>query len=177
MRGGFGIFYDSYEGREIDDSADIYPYSVRNNLVTTTNATAPKLSNNMFPSYGTLTPFPASTLTFIAVIESENPLDPYVQSWTLSAERELANATTVELNYVGTKSTHLLDRHNIAQPYQVPAASVPFCDATRACANSWVSVDSKVPFARSIAAGCSISSAGRSRMRPMRWRMLIEMFL
>ncbi len=31
VRGGYGIFYDFYEGREIDDSADIYPYSVRNN--------------------------------------------------------------------------------------------------------------------------------------------------
>ncbi len=27
VRGGYGIFFDSYEGREIDDSADIYPYS------------------------------------------------------------------------------------------------------------------------------------------------------
>ena len=33
VRGGYGIFFDSFEGREIDDSADIYPYSsVRNNL-------------------------------------------------------------------------------------------------------------------------------------------------
>ena len=45
----------------------------------------PKLSNNMFPVYDTLGPFPASTLTFLAVIESENPLNPYVQSWTLAS--------------------------------------------------------------------------------------------
>ena len=30
VRGGYGIFYDSAEGREIDNSADIYPYSIRN---------------------------------------------------------------------------------------------------------------------------------------------------
>jgi len=84
---GYGIFYDSYEGREIDDSADIYPYSIRNNLSPTTVSGVPKLSNQLFPSYSTLGPFPESTLSFIAVIESENPLNPYVQSYTLSVER------------------------------------------------------------------------------------------
>lgn len=127
VRGGYGIFYDSAEGREIDDSADIYPYSIRNNLNVTTNASAPKLSNDMFPSYSTLGPFPPSTLTFIAVIESENPLNPYVQSWTASVERELARNTTLEVNYIGTHAVHLLDRRNIAQPYAIPTASLAFC--------------------------------------------------
>jgi Carboxypeptidase regulatory-like domain len=127
VRGGYGIFFDSAEGREIDDSADIYPYSIRNSLTPTTNATAPKLTNNMFPVYATLGPFPASTLTFIAVIESENPLNPYVQSWTGSVQRELARNETIEVNYVGTHAVHLLDRRNIAQPYAVPTASLAFC--------------------------------------------------
>ena len=118
VRTGFGIFYTSYEGREIDDSADIFPYSVRNNLNPTTQNGSPdtyKLGNNLLPSYSTLQPFPESTLSFIAVIESENPLNPYVESWTLSVERELAKNTTLEINYVGTKGTHLLNRHDIAQ--------------------------------------------------------------
>ena len=127
LRGGYGIFYDSAEGREIDDSADIYPYSIRNSLNVTTNAGVPKLSNNMFPAYSTLGAFPASTLTFIAVIESENPLNPYVQSWTGSVQRELAPNTTLEVNYIGTHAVHLLDRRNIAQPFPIPAASVAFC--------------------------------------------------
>jgi hypothetical protein len=124
VRGGYGIFYDSAEGREIDDSADIYPYSIRNSLNPTTNPTAPKLSNNMFPSYSTLGPFPASTLTFLAVIESENPLNPYVQSWTASVQRELAANTTLEVNYIGTHAVHLLARRNIAQPFAIPDASL-----------------------------------------------------
>ena len=32
IRGGWGIFYDSAEGREIDGAADIYPYVSRSNL-------------------------------------------------------------------------------------------------------------------------------------------------
>ena len=42
-------------------------------------------------------------------------------------ERELARNTTLEVNYIGTKSTHLLDRRNIAQPTGIPSASLAFC--------------------------------------------------
>ena len=127
VRAGYGIFYDSAEGREIDDSADIYPYSVRNSLNPTTNASAPKLSNNMFPSFAALGPFPASTLTFLAVIESPNPLNPYVQSWTAGVQREVFRNTTLEVNYIGTHAVHLLDRRNIAQPSAIPSDSLAFC--------------------------------------------------
>jgi len=126
-RGGYGIFYDSYEGREIDDSADIYPYSIRNSLTPNNDSTLPKLSNSLFPSYSKLDRFPLSTLSFIAVIESENPLNPYVQSWTASVEREIAKNTTLEVNYIGTHAVHLLNRHDIAQPYALSTADQPFC--------------------------------------------------
>lgn len=134
VRGGYGIFFTSYEGREIDDSADIYPYSIRNNLNPTTQngLDTYKLSNSLFPSFSTLGPFPESSLSFIAVIESENPLDPYVQTWTLSVERELARNTTLEVNYVGTKGTHLLDRHMIAQQKDIPADSLSLCQQQNA---------------------------------------------
>ncbi|HEY1901472.1 MAG TPA: carboxypeptidase-like regulatory domain-containing protein [Terracidiphilus sp.] len=129
LRTGYGIFYTSYEGREIDDSADIYPYSVRLNLNPTTQNSLDtiKLGNNLLPSFSALGPFPESSLSFIAVIESEDPLNPYVQSWTLSVERELAKNTTLEINYVGTHGTHLLNRHNIAQQLDIPAANVGLC--------------------------------------------------
>jgi hypothetical protein len=140
VRGGYGIFFDSFEGREIDDSADIYPYSVRNSLSPNTQAGVPKNTNQLFPAYSTLTPFPESTLSFIAVIESENPLDPYVQSWTLSLEREVAKNTTLEVNYIGTHSVHLLDRHNIAQPYQIPQSSQAFCQAQDPVTGSYLNI-------------------------------------
>ncbi len=137
VRGGYGIFFTSYEGREIDDSADIYPYSVRLNLNPTTQNSLDtiKLGNNLLPSFSALGPFPESSLSFIAVIESEDPLDPYVQSWTLSVERELAKNTTLEVNYVGTKGTHLLNRHNIAQQLDIPAASLALCQQQDSAGN------------------------------------------
>jgi hypothetical protein len=154
VRGGYGVFFTSYEGREIDDSADIYPYSIRNNLNPTTQNSLDtyKLSNSLFPSYTTLGPFPESTLSFIAVIESENPLNPYVQTWTMSVERQLARNTTLEVFYVGNKGTHLLDRHDIAQQKDIPAASLGLCQQQDSNGNYFNAFGPKA------IAPCSISS-------------------
>ena len=129
VRGGYGIFWDSAEGREIDNSGDIYPYAIRNSLNPTQSPGVTKFTNNLFPSYSTIQPFPASTLSFIAVIQSEDPRNPSIQSRTLSIQHELARNTTLEVNYIGTKGAHLLDRRNIAQPYGIPASDLPFCQA------------------------------------------------
>jgi len=154
IRGGYGIFFTSYEGREIDDSADIFPYSVRLNLNPSTQngVDTTKLGNNLLPSYTTLGPFPESTLSFIAVIESEDPLNPYVQSWTLSVERELARNTTLEVNYVGTHGTHLLNRHDIAQQLDIPAASLSFCQEQDSAGNYFNAVGATA------VAPCSVAS-------------------
>lgn len=138
IRGGYGIFWDSSEGREIDNSGDIYPYSIRSSLSPTSNPAAPKFGNQLFPTYSTLGAFPASSLTFLAVIESDNPLNPYVQQRTLSIQRELTRSTTAEINYIGTNAIHLLDRRDIAQPNAISAANLPFCqtdptDTTHNC--------------------------------------------
>jgi hypothetical protein len=129
VRGGYGVFWDSSEGREIDDSGDLYPYSIRTNLSPTGNPAAPKLQNDLFPSYGALGPIDPKSLTFLAVIQSEDPLNPYVQQWSLSVQRQLDRSSTLEVNYIGTKATHLLDRRNIAQPNGISAADLPFCQA------------------------------------------------
>jgi hypothetical protein len=129
VRAGYGIFWDSSEGREIDDSGDLYPYAVRQSLSPGSNANVPKSTDQLFPSFTTLGPIDPNSLTFLAVIESDNPLNPYVQQWTLSVQRELARNTTLEVNYIGTKGVHLLNRRNIAQSLEIPAADLPFCQA------------------------------------------------
>jgi hypothetical protein len=50
-------------------------------------------------------------------------------------ERELTRSTTVEVNYIGTHSLHLLNRHDIAQPYALAAADQPFCQHKDASGN------------------------------------------
>ena len=128
LRGGYGIFFDSAETREIDDSGDIYPFVVRASPNPNVDATLPKLTDSMFP------PVPLHQVTpaldgsqFFAVIISEFPKNPYVQQWSLSVQRELAKNTTLEVNYVGNKGTHLLNRTNYGQglPPVNPAACDP----------------------------------------------------
>src|SRR5438132_1908039 len=119
IRGGYGIFFDSSEGREIDDSGDIYPYAVRAAVTPATQAVAssPKLSDQIFIPNNTIPRVTPAQSSFIAVIISENPKNPYVQQWTLSVQREIFKNTTLEVNYLGNKGTHLLTRNNIAQAF------------------------------------------------------------
>ena len=119
IRAGYGIFFDSSEGREIDDSGDIYPYEVRAALNPTVQpvATAPKQTNQIFIPATTLAPVTPALNTFIAVIISETPKNPYVQQWDFSVQRQVNKNTTVEVDYTGTKGIHLLSRNNIAQAF------------------------------------------------------------
>jgi len=127
VRGGYGIFFDSAETREIDDSGDIYPFVVRASPNPTTDPTLPKLTDNMFPPVTLHQVSPAQDGSqFFAVIISEYPRNPYVQEWSLSVQRELARNTTLEVNYVGNKGTHLLNRTNIGQG--LPPANPAACD-------------------------------------------------
>ncbi|MGD1081162.1 MAG: TonB-dependent receptor [Candidatus Sulfotelmatobacter sp.] len=127
VRGGYGIFFDSAETGEIDDSGAIYPFEVRASPNPTVQPTVPKLTDNMFPVVSLHQVTPAiDGSQFFAVIISEFPHNPYVQEWSLSVQRELARNTTLEVNYVGNKGTHLLNRAQINQG--LPPTNPAFCD-------------------------------------------------
>ena len=120
VRGGYGVFWDSYEGREIDGSADIYPYVSRGNYIQTADQTTGlKTTNELFPSFADLGPATPAANTFLAVSMSPDPKNPYVQQWSVGVQREVFRSTIFEVNYIGTKGSNLLMRRNIAQalPY------------------------------------------------------------
>src|SRR5438132_13016942 len=56
IRGGYGIFFDSSEGREIDDSGDSYPYAGCAVVTPATQplASAPKLADQIFQTNNTI---------------------------------------------------------------------------------------------------------------------------
>ncbi|HKX33236.1 MAG TPA: carboxypeptidase regulatory-like domain-containing protein [Blastocatellia bacterium] len=117
IRGGYGLFYDSAEGREIDGSADIYPYVSRGDYKQSITSPSLQTTDALFPVFtGPVTP---AANSFIAVISSATPEYPYVQQWSLSVQREIFKDTTLEVNYIGNKGTHLLMRRNIAQSMPV----------------------------------------------------------
>lgn len=130
VRGGYGIFWDGIEGREIDGSADIYPYVSHLNLQQVAGQTTYETTDQLFPNFTSISPITGGANgpnSFIDAIISERPKNPYMQQWTLSVQRELARNTTLEINYVGNKGTHLLSRNNINQA--VPMTDPAFCAA------------------------------------------------
>jgi outer membrane receptor protein involved in Fe transport len=120
IRGGYGIFYDSAETREIDGAAGVYPYVSRGNYTQTLNQTTPlQTTDQLFPSFTSLGPARPAFNTFLAVNQSPEPRNPMVQQWSLGVQRQLSQSTTAELNYVGAHGSNLLMRINVAQalPY------------------------------------------------------------
>ena len=84
IRGGYGIFYDSAELREIDGAAGVYPYVSRNTYSQTLGQTAPlRTTDQLFPSFtsgGVATP---AANSFLAVSQSPEPRNPQVHQWSL----------------------------------------------------------------------------------------------
>jgi hypothetical protein len=128
VRGGYGVFFDSAENREIDGSADIFPYVSRGNYIQSLGQTNIITTDGLFPDFASAKVATPAANSFLAVVISPEPRNPYVQQWSLGAQRSLTQKTTIELNYIGTKGTHLLMRRNIAQAR--PPANPAICAAT-----------------------------------------------
>ena len=116
VRGGYGLFYDSAEGRELDGAADVYPYVSRGNYVQSLGQPTPlSTTDQLYPSFrlaGVATP---AANTFLAVSASPRPRNPRVHQWSLGVQKQLPRSTIVELNYVGSHGANLLMRQNVAQ--------------------------------------------------------------
>ncbi|MBI4910646.1 MAG: TonB-dependent receptor [Acidobacteria bacterium] len=119
VRGGFGVFFDSAEGREIDGASDIYPYVSRLSTNQTLGQANPLTTNQMFPPVSFSGAVNPATNSFLAVSMSPQPRNPYVQQWSFGIQRALTGDTTIEVNYIGNKGTNLLTRRQINQAFQV----------------------------------------------------------
>ncbi len=128
VRAGGGIFWDGMEGREMDDSGDLYPYITRQQLSQGSGLSSYQTTNQLWGNYWTPAPAVPADNTFIAVIISDHPKNPFVTQWTASVERELARNTTFEVNYIGNKGSNLLARQNINQA--LPPVNGPACYAS-----------------------------------------------
>jgi hypothetical protein len=127
IRGGYGVFFDSAEGREIDGAADVYPYVSRGNYIQSVGQPTPlQTTDSLFPSFAAPGVATAAANTFLAVSQSPEPRNPYMQQWSIGVQRGLFTSTTIEFNYLGTHGSNLLMRRNIAQafPYD-PANPLP----------------------------------------------------
>jgi hypothetical protein len=117
FRAGYGIYYTLFEriGSE-DELAENPPFLINKELVSNT---APVLTPSVgFPS-NFLDPstvnFSNLTAYHIRSIPVSDP-EPYVQQWSAGIQRLIGQAWAAEVDYVGTKSTHLDVIRNYNQP-------------------------------------------------------------
>lgn len=124
IRGGYGIYYSLFERIGSEDQLALNPPFLINKTLAS-NAT-PVLT----PEVGFPTNFlDPSTINFNALqafhIRAISPKDPtpMIQQWSLGVQRQFGASWFAELNYVGTRSTHLDVLSDFNQPTIVNGAS------------------------------------------------------
>jgi hypothetical protein len=124
FRGGYGIYYSLFERIGSEDQMALNPPFLINK--TLASNTTPVLTPEIGFPRNFLDP---STINFNNLtafhIRAMNPQDPspMVQQWSFGLQREIGNAWLAELNYVGTRSTHLDTLSDFNQPLIVNDAS------------------------------------------------------
>jgi outer membrane receptor protein involved in Fe transport len=114
VRGGYGIFYGSSSLYRLDEYSDTFPYSITQTFsISSSDPTLVTLSK----------PFPVARQSVSGVTStygqpSTSPKSQYIQSWSLTVERELAHSIVLEIAYAGSKGTHLQRRYDINQAYR-----------------------------------------------------------
>jgi hypothetical protein len=109
LRAAYGIHYDQSAlapGEGLYFSAPYYNFNLYYPIPGLVNLSL----SNPFPS-GFPLPYPGSAIAF-----QPNLSTPYVQQWNFGVQRQLGKPRVLEIAYVGSKGTHLIDSRNINQP-------------------------------------------------------------
>jgi hypothetical protein len=101
LRGGYGVFYDSFFTNIVDNTASASP----NTLGGTLLAGAGRGLSNPFGQISAITAA-ANSKTTITSVDS-NLRNPMSQQWNLNVQRELPSHIVAEVAYVGTRGEHL----------------------------------------------------------------------
>jgi hypothetical protein len=117
IRGGYGIYYSLFERIGSEDQLALNPPFLINKTLASnkTPVLTPEVgfpANFLDPTtidFGNLTSY------HIRSMNSNDPT-PMVQQWSIGVQRQIGNAWLAELNYVGTRSTHLDVLSDFNQP-------------------------------------------------------------
>ena len=103
LRSSYGIFYNSNYSWEWSSSRGGWPYSVSDNLRGLNIAGSPlTFTEDLFQSFN-----PANTVPQNQHTVSRDLKTPYMQNWNFGVEHQFAQDVLVEINYQGSKGTHL----------------------------------------------------------------------
>ncbi|GAC1359525.1 MAG: hypothetical protein NVSMB3_07070 [Acidobacteriaceae bacterium] len=120
LRAGYGYYYSMFERFGSENQLALNPpFLINKSLAVASNATTPALvaqdgfpTNFLDPSAINLSKLQAFHLR---TVDPHAPA-PNVQQWSIGFQRELPMELTAEVNYVGTKSTHLDVLNDLNQP-------------------------------------------------------------
>jgi hypothetical protein len=120
VRGGYGIYYTVFERYGSEDQLALNPPFLINKVqsAASTSTTPVMIAQQGFPA-NYLDPSTINLQNLTAFhVRAMDPHDPtpYVQQWSFGVQRAIGNSWTAELDYVGTKSTHLDLLRNYNQP-------------------------------------------------------------
>jgi hypothetical protein len=104
LRSSYGIFYNSNFSWEWSNSRGGWPFSVSDNLsaLNTGAANALQPTDSLFQSFDPRTAARQNQHTV-----SRDVKTPYMQNWNFGIEQQFAQDVLVEVNYLGSKGTHL----------------------------------------------------------------------
>ena len=115
IRGGYGIFYSGYLLDPVRASlATVYPFTALES--TFSRSGEPRSLSHPFPEDETNLDV-ASGGIFLGGFDTRPPTG-YVQSWSLTVERDLGGGTALETAYVGSRGLHQGLRYNLNQPFR-----------------------------------------------------------
>ncbi|HEV3041974.1 MAG TPA: carboxypeptidase regulatory-like domain-containing protein [Candidatus Angelobacter sp.] len=130
IRGGYGIYYTLFERFGSENQMALNPPFLINKTLAS-NTTPVLIAKNGFPA-NFLDPGTVNLQDLrafhIRAVNPDNPA-PMVQQWSFGVQHQFSSAWSAELNYVGTKSTHLDRLSDFNQPIIVNGVStgkVPF---------------------------------------------------
>jgi hypothetical protein len=109
IRAAYGIHFDQSSlapGEGLYFSAPYYNFNLYYPIQGLVNLSL----TNPFPSNFPV-PYPGS-----AIALQRNLQTPYLQQWNFGIQRQLGKPRVLEIAYVGSKGTHLIDSRNIDQP-------------------------------------------------------------
>jgi len=111
VRAGFGVFYDVVFTNIIDNIQATAPNAASPVLNSTSTASHPRGTPNFSQQFANLdkTPLPTNTAEPI----TDHLLSPRTIHYNFGLEQELPWASTLQINYVGERGTHLYANENL----------------------------------------------------------------
>lgn len=115
IRGGYGIFYGASSLYRLDEASDTYPFSISETYSAMTSNPLALTVSNAFPE-------PRRRVGGITSTNGQdvNQASQYIQSWSLTTEREIGKDSVLEVAFAGSKGTNLPRRFDLNQPDRRP---------------------------------------------------------